>query len=313
VDAISQYRLDQEQMEKLEALYQQGATSEAAVRQARVAVEHDLNAIARARRTLRAWRLTDKEIKQVEDEADRIAERRKKTVSDKDWDKETQWARVEVRAPFSGLIVERNVSVGDLVDTTTDMFKLADVEHLTVWAHAYEENLPELRGLPIARRHWSIRLKSDPNAKPLEGTFQEPGYVLDPNQHTALVLGEVTNPNRELRAGQSVTATILLPPPPDTVSIPATALIETGDQSVVFVQEHPDKPEYTLRRVVVAERRASVVLVFSKLPERKAGKKETNGAAKEEPLHVGARVVTQGALLMKSALENLQTAAASKH
>jgi cobalt-zinc-cadmium efflux system membrane fusion protein len=299
VDAVSQLRADQDQLEKLEAVYQQGATSEASVRMARRAVEQDLNAIARARRTLRAWRLTDEEIKAVEDEADRIATRRKQGIKDKSWDDEPDWAKVEVRAPFDGVVVEKNVAVGDIVDTTTDLFKIADIARLQVWAHAYEEDLPELRSLTAAERHWSIRLKSDPSAPPIEGTFERPGFILDPNQHTALVMGDVPNPDEKLRAGQFVTATVKLSAPKDVVAIPSSALVDEGDESIVFVQEDSARPEYTLRRVAVTKRMADQVYIRTEVSAEQA-------ARGVQPLQVGDRVVTQGAVEMKGELDDLK-------
>src|SRR5262249_36187269 len=163
-----------------------------------------------------------------------------------------------VRAPLAGVIVEKNLNLGDIVDTSQDLFRIADVSHLAVWVHAYEENLPALLALPPQDRTWEVRLKAEPNAPAIKGTIEEIGYVLAPNQHTALVMGHVenrqpgwpTNGGGEgpLRAGQFVTATVSLPPPSGVVAVPATALVEDGNESIVFVQEDPARHEYTLRR-----------------------------------------------------------------
>ena len=103
-------------------------------------MEADLTAVARAERTLRVWRLTESEIQTVKDEAERIRARKGK----RDPGIEKTWARVEVRAPLDGIVVEKNVAVGDIIDTTGDLFKVANVDSLTVWANAYEENLPAI-------------------------------------------------------------------------------------------------------------------------------------------------------------------------
>jgi cobalt-zinc-cadmium efflux system membrane fusion protein len=297
VDALSQLRLDRDQLEKLEALYQRGGTSEANVRQARRAVEGDLNAVARAKRTLRVWRLSEEEIEEVEKEAERILERK----GARDAEKEKTWARVEVKAPFAGVIVEKNVAVGDIVDTSTDLFKIADLDRLTVWAHAYEEDLPALHALRPEQRRWTVRVKADPDAPPLEGTIEKIGPVLDPNQHTALVMGLVDNRNDRLVAGQFITATIELPPLPDRIVLPATALVEDGRTSVVFVQPDPAKPEYVQRRVAVARRGQDQIYVRGSLTD--AEKKQGFTALKP-----GDRVVTAGAVELKAALEDKQAA-----
>jgi membrane fusion protein, heavy metal efflux system len=307
VDALSQLRIDEDSLAKLEKLYEQGGTPEATVRQWRRNVESDRNAVNRYERTLRVWRLTDKEIKEIYDEADRILERGGKH----DKDKEKSWARVEVRAPFDGTIVEKNVNVNEIVDTTADLFKVANLGRLTVWAHAYEEDLPALRSLkkPI---EWTIFFKSDPEAKPVTGNLQEIGSVIDPAQRTALLMGWVDNPDRTLRAGQFITATINVPPPGDVVAVPIGAVVEDGRDSIVFVQPDSAKLEYVMRRVAVTARFADYCYVRSEPTYCDATAAAAVGpfavrAPLTQAVRPGERVVTRSALEMQAALEDLRT------
>jgi cobalt-zinc-cadmium efflux system membrane fusion protein len=152
--------------------------------------------------------------------------------------------------------------------------------------------LPALLRLKPKERQWTIRLKSDPKAPPMHGTFDAPGYVLDLNQHTALVMGLVDNPEGTLRAGQFVTATVELPPPQDVVVIPSNALVEDGQDSIVFVQENPDLPEYTMRPVVVEQRRNNTILVRS---------------LKKTDLQPHDLLVVQSVVELKAALEDLKS------
>ena len=57
---------------------------------------------------------------------------------------------IEVRSPLDGVILEKNIALGDLVDTNLDLFKIADLSRLRVMAHAYEEDLPLLDALAEA-------------------------------------------------------------------------------------------------------------------------------------------------------------------
>jgi len=52
-----------------------------------------------------------------------------------------------VKAPLDGVILEKNIAVGDIVDTSLDLFKVADLTSLGVMVHVYEEDLPTLRAL----------------------------------------------------------------------------------------------------------------------------------------------------------------------
>jgi cobalt-zinc-cadmium efflux system membrane fusion protein len=313
VDALSQLKTDQDTLDQYEKLDRQGAIPEGQLRQQRRAVESDLNAVNRAERTLRVWRLGDREIQELRDEAGRIRERGGR----RDPEKEREWARVEVRSPLAGVVVEKNVSVGDIVDTAADLFKVANTDVLAVWAHAYEEDLPALRALPPDRLRWAVGLPGDPTAAPIPGSIERIGYVVDPSQHTALVLGRVQNPGGALRAGQFIAATVELPPPPAAVAVPTSALVEADGRTGVFVQPDPQRQEYTLRPVLVVQRRHAVVFVrwvrpewlLLSLPRPGAPLDAAVGTLTELPAaEPRVRVVSAGALLMKAALEDLQSA-----
>jgi cobalt-zinc-cadmium efflux system membrane fusion protein len=296
-DALSQLHFDQEQLAKMSDAAREGAVSEARLRQQERNVEADLTAVARAERTLRVWRLSESEIDSVKQEADRIRARKGR----RDPEQEKTWARVEVRAPLDGVVVEKNVAVGDIIDTTTDLFKIANVDSLTVWANAYEENLAALLDLPPEQLRWTVRVNADPAMKPLEGRIDKIGYISDPAQHTVMVMGRVDNPGGRLRAGQFVTATVELRPSAHEVVVPASALVEDGRQSIVFVQPNPREPCYSLRQVSVAWRSQSEVHLRSRLDAEQSAR----GLQAIQP---GDWVVAGGAIQLRSALDDLSAA-----
>ncbi|WP_435005647.1 efflux RND transporter periplasmic adaptor subunit [Tundrisphaera lichenicola] len=296
VDALSRLRLEQETLERLERLLKDQAIPERNVREAKRAVEADEIAVVRVERTLLSWRLTDEEIGSVKAEAEQMHAHK----NTRDTARERSWARLEVRAPFAGTVVEKNVTVGDIASTTSDLFKIADLRRLAVWAHIYEEDLPILLALPSPLR-WTVRLKSDPAAEPLTGVIEEIGDIIDPNQHTALVMGHVANPAGHLRAGQFIMASIPLPDDPGEVEIPTTALIEDGDESVVFVQPDPRETSYELRHVKIVRHTSQVAYVRSPV----AG---PGGEARSGAIVRGELVVSSGALELRASLKELQAA-----
>ena len=144
--------------------------------------------------------------------------------------------------------------------------------------------------------------------KPIAGLVDDIGYLIDPNQHTAVVRGHIPNPDGLLRAGQFVTATVELLPPKNVVEVPIGALVEDGKDSIVFVQADPKEPIYTMRRVQVTNRFEHTAYVRS-VPltkDEERVRRETDGQASlpAEPLGEGERVLTTGALELKTALEN---------
>ncbi len=293
-DALSQLAFDQEQLAKMSDAAREGAVSDVKLRQQERNVEADLTAVARAERTLRVWRLSEREIQTVKDEAERIRARKGR----RDPEIEKTWARVEVRAPLDGIVVEKNVAVGDIIDTTTDLFKVANVDSLTVWANAYEENLPALLDLPPEKLRWTVRVNADPALEPLTGRIDKIGYVTDPAQHTVMVMGRVDNPGGRLRAGQFVTATVELPPSAHEVVVPASALVEDGHDSIVFVQPASSEPCYSMRHVAVAWRSQSEVHLRTLLKPEEAAR----GLQAIQP---GERVVAGAPIQLRSALDDL--------
>ncbi|HEY7154085.1 MAG TPA: response regulator [Gemmataceae bacterium] len=298
IDALMKLRYDEDLLDSLEELLKSGATPPATVRTQRATVGMDHNAVTKAEKTLRTWRVSDKEIDAIKEEARRVSARKGR----RDLEKESEWARVEVKAPFDGTIVEKSVSVGTLVSTDFVLFQVADLTKLGVLVHAYEENLRQLQALPRGFP-WKVRAGADVNQRilPSEG-LQRIGLVVDPNQHTAPIMGLVHNKDGKLLVGQFVTATVELPPPPDVVSLPPSALVEDGDQSIIFVQPDPAQPRYALRRVSVAMRLRDVIYIRSELREEDRKK----GLHAVKP---GEYVVTEGVLELKAALEDLQAKA----
>jgi cobalt-zinc-cadmium efflux system membrane fusion protein len=295
VDALVQEALGKRDLDRLETLSREGAIPEATVAAARRRYEADRIAVTRAERTLRVWGVPEAEFQALGDEAKRAAGNNGKG----DRDREKKGGRVEVRAPLDGAIVEKNVSVGDIVDERTELFKIADLRQLAVLVQAPEADVPALRALTPEQRRLTVRVPSDPEAAPLEGKIEQLGTVIDPNTGTFLVRGSVPNPDHRLLPGQFVRVTIPLPDNSREVRVPASAVVEEGKDSYVLVQPDAAKFEYVARRVLVVRRGRDVVHVRSPLTPDE----ERQGY---EPLRPGERVVTAGAVELRGLWADLK-------
>ncbi len=124
--------------------------------------------------------------------------------------------------------------MGDIVDTNDELFKVADLSVMSVFLHAYEEDLMH------SRRDWVYRfarrsaLPANPDLGVLEATIDRIGDIIDPNEHMALLIGSVENVGGVLQAGQFVAATIPIWNEPDIVEIPTKALVDEGNNSYIF-------------------------------------------------------------------------------
>ena len=191
---------------------------------------------------------------------------------------------------------------------TTNLIQIAKVDPLIVLAAVPEDDLPALHDLKERTQNhigWTVHTVG---TEPIAGFVDDIGYLIDPNQHTAVVRGHIPNPNGSLRAGQFVTATVELLPPKDVVEVPIGAVVEDGKDSIVFVQTDPKEPIFTMRRVEVTNRFDRTAFVRSvpvtkedaERPPRESGQP----SLPKEPLREGERVLTTGALELKTALEN---------
>jgi cobalt-zinc-cadmium efflux system membrane fusion protein len=315
IDALVQLRLDLDILDRAEKSYAKGAIPEVFLLNARRAVEGDHSSIARSLNMLRTWGISDEDIKAVMDEAEQIGKRRgKRDIPSK----ETldRWARVVLKAPDDGVIVERNIAKHEIVvDGTTNLFQIARVSRLAVVANAPEDDLPILLKLPTHQRVWKVKALND-KGEGVEGRIDEISYLIDPNQHSAPVKGYIDNPVVDglpfLRGGQFVSATVQLPAPPDVVEVDMDAIVDDGKQCIVFVQTDPKKHYYQMRRVEVTHRFDKTAFVRSKLtaeqqkltPEEKA-----EGLLPRQPLHLDERLLLAGVLELKKELADQKSKA----
>jgi membrane fusion protein, heavy metal efflux system len=332
LDALVQLELDQKILDKVQA-HREAVAEWYYLTQLR-AVQGDRNAISKAINNLKAWEIPQDEIDALHAEAKKIsadenswsktAEGRwvkgeKQSISGKvdpvKEEAENPWGRVALRAPFDGVIVEKTLHVGELVvDNTVNLFQIADVSRLQVIVHCPEDDLPTLEDLRGDEKKWTVKTVSAP-PEGLQGTIAEIGYLIDPNQHTAVIKGYLDNPGERIRGTQYATATVNLPPPRDVVEIPEDALVDDGLQSIVFVQPDPAEHRFTMRRVQVTHRfEFSVYVRSAAIPkeEQLTAQDKEEGLQPKEPLRPGERVLVAGAVELKAALAELESRSQTK-
>jgi membrane fusion protein, heavy metal efflux system len=294
--ALVQLKRDQKILDDAKA-HEKGLTKDFMISQEH-AVQGDRNFVARAEGNLAARAISAEGIEAV-----------RKAASDRDDKPETpeaaadrrkRWSRIEMTAPQDGTILERSLSRNEVVtDKTANIFQIARLDRLVVLAQVREEDLPALKALKPEQRCWEVRAGTNHDAPVFQGRFDEPGDVIDPNMRTALIKGFVENSDGRLRAGQAATANVTLPPPAGEVILPATAVVEEGRRTFVFVQPDAKKFVYEQRRVSVVRRGGNVVHIRSRLtPEQKRQGLQT--------VWPGERVVTAGSVELKAILDDLR-------
>jgi membrane fusion protein (multidrug efflux system) len=137
----------------------------------------------------------------------------------------------EIRAPFSGMIVDRAVSAGEYVTPATRVATLVDVDSLRV-----EITVPEA-DIPFVRQGMLVDFRTSGGAggdKLYHGKIRYVGPSVRRQSRDAIVEAVFGNQAHELRPGMFVTARIALGEQ-TLPSVPAKAVRADGNLKHVFV------------------------------------------------------------------------------
>lgn len=141
----------------------------------------------------------------------------------------TNLANKTIKAPFSGTIGARNISVGDFVTTGTKLTTLVDSEKLRV-----EYSLPTIY-LSHLKLGQPILITS--NEFPGEKIMGNVSYIsssIDSDTQTINIHGTLKNENDELKPGEFVDITQELGPPKKAITIPTQSLFASLNSYYVY-------------------------------------------------------------------------------
>lgn len=135
-----------------------------------------------------------------------------------------------VRAPFSGLVGERLVSVGDFVTSGTKVAIVVRVDQLRIQLTVPEQFVAAVGvGQPV-----SFEVDAYPGRQ-FEGHVRYVSPALESNQRALTVEAVVPNPSRELKPGLFATARVELPKRTPALLVPVDSVRTSSGTSRVFV------------------------------------------------------------------------------
>ena len=183
-----------------------------------------------------------------------------------------------VRAPFTGTVLERSLSLGAQAQPGDKLLPLADTAKIWVITTVYER---EVAAVLQAQRLGPVEAVVTVSAYPdlrFEGHVEQVGGTLDEATRTARVRVVVDNPDNLLRAGMFARVQLLMPGAAGGLALPEEAVLDDEGRSFVFVRaEGP----YFIRRPVTTGR-------------------SSEGWVEVSGIDAGDEVVTKGAFLLKS-------------
>lgn len=179
------------------------------------------------RNKLKLWKLSDAQIDQIESS---------KKVKE----------NFEVYATVTGTVLNKLVEQGDYVKQGEALFQIADLS--SVWANfdVYENQM----GLFKKGQDIAIVTQAYPgNLYKAKVSFIDP--ILDQASRTLKLRAVLPNTQNIFKPGMFVEGKIVgsSPNDKDGVNVPSTAILWTGERSVVYIKPNPNEPVFEMREV----------------------------------------------------------------
>lgn len=191
-------------------------------------------------------------------------------------------SHVPIVAPLTGRIIGRNVTKGEVVETTRHLFTVADLDLVWVVANVPEQDLPFIHQAVRQSMTADVLLTAYPD-QPVTGRVTYVGDLLDPETRTLALRVEMPNSDGRLKPEMFASVRIWAPEVSDVLTVPSAAIQRDRGETVVFVQLTDG--EFSRRAVELGERNGDHVMVAKGLQE-------------------GEDVVVAGAYVVKSEFAN---------
>jgi len=219
--AKARHELARENLQRDERLLRDQVGTEKAVLASRQAVKDAQIDLNQADYALHALGYTHQQIEQIEslDEAGFNA--------------------YELKAPLAGIVTQRHLTVGEVVEPTGDQTPFIVADLSTVWVNltVYQRDLASVKS------GQQVELQFKHGIPDARGKIAFISPALDESTRTATARIVLDNADRHWKPGLFVTARIEVNPRRAEVVIPRTALQTVDQQTVVFVQtDHGFKP-----------------------------------------------------------------------
>jgi Cu(I)/Ag(I) efflux system membrane fusion protein len=145
---------------------------------------------------------------------------------------------VTVRAYRNGTLVGKLPHVGERVSNEEILFHIVPLENVWFTAQIFEQDLGALKlGQKI-----QIIAKAFPETK-FEGELVYLSPFIDPANRTIMGRFTIPNPDKKLVPDMTATGMVQLPQSKEILTIPSSAVIDTGKRKIVYVKTTDDQYE----------------------------------------------------------------------
>lgn len=140
-------------------------------------------------------------------------------------------SRYEIRAPFDGMVIEKNVTLGESVSADAKLFRISDLS--TVWA----DIAVPARALGVVRVGGKATVKATAFDSNAEGTITYVGSLVGQQTRAAKARITLPNPGGVWRPGLFVTVQVVAGDAQVPVTVAPEAVHTLEEQPVVFIRD----------------------------------------------------------------------------
>ena len=201
-----------------------------------------------------------------------------------------QLSYTRIVAPVDGVIAQRDIKIGNLVQANQNLFRIVGMNPLQAVL-----NVPE-RQLGILKAGQAVQLEADAlPGKKFAGTILRIAPVVDPASGTFRVTCQFRDASAVLRPGMFARIDIVYDQRPDALTVPRSALVEEDGQTSVFVVDKaPPAAKAEAGKTATKAQAAAPAGFIAHRQLVKTGYSDGDKVEIISGLNAGARVITVG-------------------
>ena len=140
--------------------------------------------------------------------------------------------KTKIRAPFSGIICDINVSPEEHVTTGRELFTLVNISRIRVHAKVLESEIGKMK----VGREVDLKFSAYPG-RSFKGKVKAISPIVNPDDKTCKVTIDVANPEEEIKPGMHAEVEIAAEIHQDRLLIPQEAVLVRSGRKLAFVVE----------------------------------------------------------------------------
>jgi cobalt-zinc-cadmium efflux system membrane fusion protein len=166
------------------------------------------------------------------------------------------YTRYEVVAPFNGTVIDKHITLGEVLKEDAAAFVVADLTTVWINLNVYQKDLP------LIQKGQKAIISAGFGIPDAEGAIRYVAPIIKEETRTTLARVILPNPEGLWRPGTFVTAKVAVDASTAPIVIPKSALQNMDEKPVIFVQ---DEDGFETRAVTTGRATEDVVEIISGL------------------------------------------------